>query len=428
MNMNTKLEKQNRRTRKRMALILPGILTAVMVLSLLVPDKAYSNMENRPLEQVPSFELSSILSGKFQKQALENFSDQIPGRELLIHGAYLTKKLMGITKIDDVYLGKNALIQNPPQPDQKIIQANAKAIQDFASSSGIHSLAMVIPTAAQIQPNKLPNFAPVFNQKEVIDGIYQSLQNSTQTIDVLQPLSSHQNEYIFYRTDHHWTSLGAWYAFQPLISAMGFTPPELKEYQTYLVDKDFTGSLARKTGSIGIDDQIYVYQSPKEPDYVVTYQSTQSKTTSIFVSEALSKQDSYEVFLGANQGLVTIETAADTGRNLLMFKDSFANTLVQFLVPYFDSITIVDPRMYYEDLKALIEQAGITDALFVYNYSNFVSDSSLSDLIVSTWPTEENASAPAQPQENPSSAETAEPEEMPEDIAPADETDQEQSS
>ena len=372
-----------------MALMVPLVLVGGMVISILLPDAPYSSMENRPLEQMPALNASAIANGKFQAQAQASFSDQFPGREFFIHGGYAVKKLLGICQIDDVYLGNGVLIQQPYSPDNAIIDANTKAIQTFKENNNINTLAMLVPTAAQIQSSRLPWKAPAANEQKVIDQVYQNLEGVSTNIPVSTALSDHKDEYIYYRTDHHWTSKGAYYGFCELIKTLGFTAPEEDQYDIYMVDSDFTGSLARKTGSINIDDQIHVYADKKDPQYVVTYSNSQKKTTSIYDTEALSKNDSYEVFLGANQGLVTIESDSSTGRNLLLFKDSYANSMIQFLLPYFDSIVIVDPRMYYEDLKALISQSKITDALFLYNYNNFVSDESLSDLMVSTYQQQE---------------------------------------
>ena len=373
-----------------MALMVPLVLVAGMVISIVVPDAPYSSMENRPLEQMPALNMNTIANGKFQAQAQASFSDQFPGREFFIHGGYIVKKLLGICQIDDVYLGNGVLIQEPYVPDQAIIDANTKAVQTFKENTSINTLMMLVPTAAQIQSSRLPWKAPVTNEQQVIDQVYSSLEGVSTNLPVSTVLGDHKDEYIYYRTDHHWTSKGAYYAFCELIKTLGFTAPEEDQYNIYLVDSDFTGSLARKTGSINIDDQIHIYADKKDPQYVVTYSNSQKKTASIYDTEALKKNDSYEVFLGANEGLVTIESDSSTGRNLLMFKDSYANSMIQFLLPYFDSIVIVDPRLYYEDLNALISQSKITDALFLYNYNNFVSDESLSDLMVSTYQQQEN--------------------------------------
>ncbi|MBQ1282099.1 MAG: hypothetical protein IIY16_07635, partial [Oscillospiraceae bacterium] len=102
---------------------------------------------------------------------------------------------------------------------------------------------------------------------------------------------------------------------------------------------------------------------------------------SMYKREALDVKDHYTVFFGGNYSRVDITTTADTERALLLIKDSYANCMVQFLYPYFDHITIIDPRYYYDNMDSVISGESITDVLYLYNLDTFLSDTTLADAI-----------------------------------------------
>ena len=128
-------------------------------------------------------------------------------------------------------------------------------------------------------------------------------------------------------------------------------------------------------------DTIDIYVAKNNPDYLVTYNNDGNPVPTIYDDEALHRKDQYEVFFGGNDSLVQINLNTDSTRHLLIFKDSYANSMIQFLLPYYRSITIVDPRYYYDDITRLIESDMITDVLFLYNYNSFQTDTSLLDVL-----------------------------------------------
>lgn len=129
-------------------------------------------------------------------------------------------------------------------------------------------------------------------------------------------------------------------------------------------------------------DTVTAYEAlGSDVSYYVIYDSAQEKAGSMFVSSALDTKDKYTVFFGGNHPLVTLKTTANTGKVLLLFKDSYANCFVQFLIPYYDQIVMVDPRYYYDNADQLITQRAVTDVLFLYNDSTFIADTALSDTL-----------------------------------------------
>ena len=200
-------------------------------------------------------------------------------------------------------------------------------------------------------------------------------------IDVTAALQQHVEEGIYYHTDHHWTSRGAYYAFLDAADDLGISE-ELKSYNAYTVSTTFEGTLASKSGDHSTTDTIEVFE-PVDPgsEFYVTYDDSQEKSRSLFIRSNLDKKDQYTVFFGGNHPRITIETTNNNDRSLLIFKDSYANCFVQFLTPYYEKIILIDPRYYYDDVGAVISSEEITDVLFLYNLSTYLSDTSLADTL-----------------------------------------------
>lgn len=355
------------------------LMTALLLVSALWPDPQYSYTENRPLARSADFSLSALASGKTGKDLNSWFSDQMPGRNLFFHMDYLLRKLSGQREIKDVFLGKGALLANPEAEKDSTVGINLDAVNLFTKASGIPGYLMVVPSAATIQPQKLPASAPVRDVSGPLDYIAASV-DGPENVDIRSVLSSHKDEYIYYRTDHHWTSRGAGYGAEALMEAMGYHDMNLDAFRIMPVSFSFEGTLASKTGSVFLKDEIDIAAADQNPEYLVTW-ADGSRTTSIYDESALAKKDQYQVFLSNNQGRIRIDTTADTDRSLLLFKDSYANSVIQYLLPYFSSITIIDPRYYYEDLNTILDTEQFTDCAFLFSYDTFAAIQSLADLI-----------------------------------------------
>lgn len=386
-------KKASNRYHRNLLTFLVTICVAWTTLNIVIPDSSQSILENRPLAQVPKITLSGVINGKDQKAIEDAISDQFVGRNLLFRVNYTWRKLIGQKQIDDVYLAKDALIQKPANANLDIIQQTLALVSQLEASTGVPTSVLVAPSAASIQSYKLPANVNDNSENATLDSIYSQLAHPA---DPRGALKERQNDYLYYKTDHHWTSLGAMIGAQHLLQSMGiaFNP----EWFTPLPVVDgFEGTLASKTASYGLSDQIDVYKNNQNTEYSVTWNDGH-QSTSIYDRDALNQKDKYEVFLSKNQGLVHISTLANSQENLLILKDSYANSMVQFLIPYFKNIYIVDPRYYYDNLNYVLSSGQITKIALVFSYNNFVSTISLRDILKSTLEPEQAQKAQEQPQ------------------------------
>ena len=365
-----------------LSMLLVGCVAFFVILGLISPDREFSESENRKLAQAPEFSLSALADGSWFDDLGSYVADQFPGRDTWISINLFMNRFFGQKEASGVYLcDDDYLMQIPSDPDEANLERNLNAVNAFAAAHPELNTAMaVVPNAVTVHADKLPANAPVRDQKADLQAIADAL-TVTEFLDVTEALMEHSDAYLFYRTDHHWTSLGAYYAFADMAPSLGIEAPALGDYTVYPVSATFEGTLSSKSGSHGARDQVDIYVPNTDIDYYVTYVDSQTIISSMYNRAALDQKDHYTVFFGGNYSRVDITTTADTDRTLLLFKDSYANCFVQFLYPYFDQIIMVDPRYYYDNLENLVSTLSVTDVLYLYNADTFLSDSSLADVL-----------------------------------------------
>ncbi|MBQ0065074.1 MAG: hypothetical protein KBT48_04870 [Firmicutes bacterium] len=355
-----------------------------MIINVMMPDHKESARENRSLQMFPSITWSSIVDGSFAKDVDEWFSDQLIGRDQFIYVRYLMQKFTGQTEINDIYLTSKGLIEKVKEPNTEELERNIKAINDLYTRTGVTTLFMLAPNSATVNKDKLPWFSEGLDQESMITEVFNSLEDGIIPIDVTTTLKKHKSEYLYYKSDHHWTSLAAFYALMEASSDLGLGGIKEENYNIYPVTTSFRGTLAQSVGSLGYSDQINIYVPKEEPDYLFINEGEGSKGPSVYSSKALEGSDKYSVFMGGNTSLCRLEMNNKSKKHLLVIKDSYANCLVPMLIPYYRTITVVDPRYYYEDIRRVINADSITEILYLYNGNTFFQDRSLADMIESS--------------------------------------------
>ncbi len=371
---------------KYVLLIFAAVIIIADACLLIMHNKSFSEAENRMLQQAPKLSVDNLMSGKFMTQSDSFVADQFPLRDQWIQLKLSVDRLLGRQTSNGVYLGKDGyLIEDAVAPLEPSYSKNLAAISLFANIYPDRNMVMsVVPNAVSVCDQRMPENAPVRDQNQDLAYIQKITGISLNYVDVCDTLKAHKEEYIYYKSDHHWTSLGAKYAFEVMAPALGIDPSEqINDYDIMTVADDFTGTMASNSGDFSVKDSIDLYMAKTEDfQYVVEYVDLQKKSATIYNSAALEQKNRYEVFLGGNHPQINIKTTNLNDRNLLIFKDSYANTFLQFLLPYYQSITIIDPRYYSDDCNKLMEESEITDVLFLYNMNTFAEDNSLAAVLL----------------------------------------------
>ena len=357
-------------------------LFLVLIVNLLLPDKEQSEEENRVLETLPAPSLTSVLNGDFMEQWESYMSDQFAGRNLWRSLKVGLDRLGGSRMENGVYIGRDGqLLEDIAVPNNELFTANINAVKSFANTySDIPATVMLIPDAACILSDSLPAFASVEDQRQMFSMVERGLGDSVKWVDAYSTLNKHKAEKLYYKTDHHWTTQGAFYVFQEAAASLGIEEDVSDDYVSYTVTDSFNGVLASKSG-VGLDEkeQIDIYVPTEgDDDVVVNYVDEGKKRTSLYDSSKLETRDKYGVFFGGNTSVMDIRTVSTSHKRLLVVKDSFADCFIPFLTPYYREIVVVDPRYYSGTMEDIMETYRITDTLIMYSGNTFVTDNHIS--------------------------------------------------
>lgn len=376
----------NRRKRKAKTETLFGIifillLFFVMIINLIAPDKEQSEEENRMLETRPGLNVSTLVTGDFMEQWESYMSDQFVGRNLWRKIKVGIDRIGGARIENGIYLGKGGqLLEEISVPDQNQLSENSSAIKTFADTyKDVSTTVMLVPDAACILGDKLPAFATVEDQRQMFSMVEKNLKDSVNWVDTVSILNKHRSEKLYYKTDHHWTTQGAYDVFCDMASVLGINDDVKDMFKSYAVTDSFNGVLASTSGvHLGEKEEIDIYVPTEgDDDVIVNYVDEGRRTTSLYDSSKLKTRDKYGLFLGGNTSVIDIKTVSSRNNRLLIVKDSFANCFIPFLTPYFREIVVVDPRYYSGTMDEIMDTYRITDALILYSGNTFFTDNNI---------------------------------------------------
>ena len=377
-----KKDRQRKVQEKLVGIIFILTLFLFLIINVIVPDREKSVQENRMLATKPKFRLSSLISGDYYEKFEAYMDDQFVGRDMWRKLKVAVDRIGGSRLENGVYIGTNGqLLEQIEVADENHLAANIKAIKSFSESqSKIPVRMMLVPDAANVLNHSLPALAKPEDQTQMFSMVRKDLGDSVEWIDVSTELNKHKTEKIYYKTDHHWTTLGAFYAFQAAAPSLGIDGDLSGKYVSYTVSDSFNGMLASKSGvNFGEKEQIDIYVPTEEDtDLIVDYVDEGKRSTSLYDSSKLKEKDQYTVFLGGNSSLLDIRTVSTSTKRLLLVKDSFANSFIPFLTPYYREIVVVDPRYYSGTINDLMDSYRISEVLFLYSGNTFFKDNNIS--------------------------------------------------
>lgn len=339
---------------------------------MLLPDRYYSEREKRTLTQKPQFTIADFISGEFSGELEKYLTDQVPLRDGWVTMKTYMELAIGKRESGGVYLCKDQYLMDKfTSYSKKQLAANAAALADLQeklAAEGVSMNTILVHMAAQVLTDKLPAYAPAADYA----AIFQVLTDAgVDTVNVWSTLAAHSGENIYYRTDHHWTSLGAYYAY----CAWRGIQPNADEWTQEILCGNFRGTTWNKVPLPTVPaEEIAAWY--KHINRSVSYNNGQYETDSIYERKYLSGSDQYAVFLNSNQAQTVIEGSGKSGK-LLLIKDSYGNTFSQSPVEDYAEVHVLDLRFFKGDAVDYAKENGITDALVLYGVQNFVKDTNL---------------------------------------------------
>ena len=358
-------------------LVFLGALAAVPVGTVLAEKQGVSYWENRSLAKMPDLTVQGVLDGSFFTQVEECFSDHIVGRDFWVALKSWSERLSGKKENNGVYFAKDdTLINRVEEPDPDLLAQDMDYVDALVGNVPVPVYFGLIPTAAATWADKLPAGAPTADELSIIDRLYFS--TGAETIDMAGALAAHKDEAIYYRTDHHWTSLGAFYGANAILEAMGREPLDLSDYVPTTVSESFYGTIFSTSGVRWLPpDSIETY-IPEDGVTVTSYPNGKPEPGKLYDASYLARKNKYAYFLGGNQPLCVVRSGKPGAEGkLLLVRDSYADSLTPFLTERFREIHLIDLRYYRASLQDYIRENGIDEIMVLYGYSNFTTDRNL---------------------------------------------------
>jgi len=352
-------------------------LGGMMLLNILTPDRVFSLRENRYLAKRPELSLANLISGRFTRQFEEYVTDEFALRDQWVLLKADLEMLLLRRENNGIFFASGGYLLENFQPGPAL-ERNIQQLNRFAHTyPDIKTHVLLAPNSVALYPHRLPPFAKVYDQGLVVEEVKSSLDNA-KFIDVRDVLHRHREEYIYFRTDHHWTMRGAYYAYTTLARSLGLIPLSPAELETATISQDFWGTyFAKANNRYSRGDSIELLL-PKTPVAVqVSFNDKAGSFNSLYFPQHLETRDQYAYFLDGNHPLTVIATENSQGGKLAVFKDSFAHALLPFLAQHYQEIHVIDLRFFNAGLGEYFQEHNIDQALFLYNVSGFSSDNSL---------------------------------------------------
>ena len=356
----------------------------MFLLDCVTPDRTVSELENTTLTQRPKVTaqiLSSAGLNRFFDDYTQYTKDQIPGRDAWISlQSFVETALLQKTQSGGVLLGAEGQMFDRTyglvSSEERTLPRNIAAVASLAARCPGKVYVMVAPAASSIYPERVPAHAPLLQEESYLGQIQAAVEQAGGVYLPLEDaLSAHKDEYIYYRTDHHWTTQGAYYAYSELCGALGLEPFD-RAVHTAVDVPDFYGTFYSRARTWNAQPDTLTYYDLDNPLTIYTVTGpgmpTEGQTTGLYDLDKLDVYDKYAAFLHGNNGLSRVE--GDGEGRILVIKDSYANSFVPFLTANYAQIDVVDLRNYNYGLDGLIAENGYDQILVLYSFDSFKSD------------------------------------------------------
>ena len=361
--------------------------------NVLRPQKDRSETENRTLEHRPALTWDSLISGDFAREYESYLSDQFILRDEWITLKTFLERAALKQETNDVYFAsddylieKHTGVFTSDTASQNLIRLGT-FFENLRETFGPeHLTCIVVPNAVKILEDRLPAFADPYDEELYLDRIRESLPEGVwfDASAVLRQIHGTDTEkQLYYRTDHHWTTEAAFDVCAAWMEEKGIGSMDQGQFTVSTVTDSFEGTIASKLGIAGRADSIQRFDPVPPYDYYLVYGQSDDLRNTMYQASFLDTKDKYAYFYGGNYGLIeTKMPESETGRRLLIIKDSYAHCFAPFTCGYFDEVDLLDPRYYNASISELIASKSYTDVLFLFNAAGFAGETAIARLMV----------------------------------------------
>ncbi len=350
------------------------VIILFTIVSLISGDKEFSELENRKLKTNVKFTIKNFLDGSFQEDYESYINDQFPLRDNWISLKSMNEYILGKIENNGIIYGSDEeLFEKFDSLDEEKLKNNVGAINNFAETYYDKVSLMIIPSSYEIYKENLPMGSPIILQEELINKIY-NFSTFSNNIDVMKELLDNKNSYIYYKTDHHWTTYGAYLAYCKFIDSINGNKVNLENFKEVELP-NFYGTYYSKAKPFNIEPDIMTYYDFNN----LTMEIVGDKIyDSIYDYSKETLRDKYSLFLYGNNPLTIIKNKdIKNNKKILVIKDSFGNSLVPFLTQNYEEVHVIDLRHFSSKLSSYLQENDFEDILIVYNFINLATDNNV---------------------------------------------------
>lgn len=351
---------------KIITIIISIIMISFLLCFFAFPKKEYSENEFRYLAKMPEISLKSITKKETSEKIEDYITDHFPLREKLVEiktDAYL---LSGQYYINNVFIGDNGYLINSFKTPSNLEQIKNNLNKFVLNNKNININLMFVPTSISINEKYLPKNAIYDKETEAINYLYDNI--NTSHIDLYDALINSQEDYLYYKTDHHWTMKGAYVAYKKYCQKNNLP---IIDFDIKEVNNQFLGTTYSKVFYFKDKDIIYTYETNNK---FKVYDGGQV-LDSLYDKSYLDTKDKYSFYLGGNKPTLKIENLSrDDNSSLLIIKDSYANSFATLIANNYKYVHLIDPRYINASISDYIKDNDIKDVLILYNINTLESD------------------------------------------------------
>lgn len=352
-----------------------------MIYFLAAPKYEYSENEKRELQPRPKFTIETLMNSSYGRNFEKYLSDQFPVRKFFVGFDAYFNLFTGRNGSSGIYRGgSNYLISKPVKFNKSSLERNIRKLNSFCESINIPAYMAVIPSTGKIMDKELPMVHLEYKDDKIFQSIINSLSPKISYIDINALFEKNKDKELFYKTDHHWTSLGSYITYTEYCNRLGLNPVNQKDF----TKKEYGGFYGTSYSKSALwnthSDIITIWENPFQNNIKIYIDDGAQGTTtseSLFFYNHLEKMDKYPVFIDGNHGFVKITNDKVNDGRLLIVKDSFAHSIAPFLCANYHEIYLIDPRYYKAPITDIIKNNSVDTLLILYGLDNIVNDTNI---------------------------------------------------
>ncbi len=344
----------------------------VILCSAVVLTLSISSIPNLKPSHFPVPTFTSVMNGSWASEVEHYLGEAIGFHDILFRLKSGIDMLMGEQLIQDVYITDEMLLEKITTDESMDCGAMVEGINQFYETYQLPTYLVLVPSSSEIYENQLPNNAVMLDQGSIIRDIYAEANSYVRCVDAHSILSSVSDAYIYYRTDSHWTSYGAYCVYQTAIQKMGFTATPYYRYAISRVSTDFRGDLYERTLYEDMKPDVLDYYHCEDGSNVISVTAYDSdgiqeeRLPQVYDLKQLSEGGNpYRFYLGDACEKLVIHTDLGNEKRLLLYKDDFADCMVPFLTQHYSEICIIDLETTGTELTSCVNPEEYTQVLFL---------------------------------------------------------------